>query len=184
MQVLPLEIPDVKLIRPRVFADERGFFLEAWNARAFAAAGIGRDFVQLNHSRSRRGTLRGLHFQWTQPQGKLVRALSGVIHDVAVDLRPGSPHFGRWTARRLDAADHELLWIPEGFAHGFCVLSETADFEYLCSDYYRPEDEGVLRWNDPALAIDWPLAEPQLSEKDATAPGLAELLPRLQAPRT
>ena len=180
MQVLSLEIPAVKLIRPRVFEDARGFFYEAWNQRTFAASGLPGGFVQANHSRSAGGTLRGLHFQWTKPQGKLVRALSGEIFDVAVDLRPASPTFGRWVGHLLSAAARELLWVPEGFAHGFCALGEGADFEYFCTDFYDPADEGAIRWNDPGLAIGWPVENPSLSAKDAAAPTLSEQLERLR----
>lgn len=180
MQVLPLDIPAVKLIRPRVFEDERGFFFEAWNLRAFEASGLRREFVQANHSRSEAGVLRGLHFQWTRPQGKLVRVLAGEVFDVAVDLRPESATFGRWVGQLLSAAGRELLWVPEGFAHGFCALSGGADFEYFCTDHYDAGDEGAIRWNDPDLAIDWPLAQPTLSPKDAAAPLFAEQLARLR----
>ncbi|MCB1048054.1 MAG: dTDP-4-dehydrorhamnose 3,5-epimerase [Calditrichaeota bacterium] len=181
MQILPLALPEVKLIRPRVFGDERGFFMEAWNRRRFAEAGLPDDFVQLNHSSSARHTLRGMHLQFRQPQGKLVRVLAGRIFDVAVDARPASPEFGRWVGQTLDAADHEWLWIPPGFGHGFCVLSEQAEFEYLCTAYYDPNYEGSFLWNDPAVAIHWPITAPLLSPKDSQAPSLASLIPRLRA---
>jgi dTDP-4-dehydrorhamnose 3,5-epimerase len=169
MRCTATELPDVKLIVPDVHGDARGFFKETWNARRFAEAGIHAEFVQDNHSRSGRGTLRGLHYQVRQPQGKLVWVLSGAVFDVAVDLRRSSPTFGRWVGMRLDAEGHAMLWIPPGFAHGFYVLSETADFAYKCTDFYAPEHERAIVWNDPDLAIDWPLAEggaPVLSAKD------------------
>jgi dTDP-4-dehydrorhamnose 3,5-epimerase len=179
MQVESLALPEVKRIRPRVFGDERGFFMEAWNRLRFAQAGLPDDFVQLNHSSSVRDTLRGLHLQFRRPQGKLVRVLSGTIWDVAVDARPGSPDFGRWVGVELAARDHDWLWIPPGFAHGFCVLSDTAEFEYLCTDYYDPLDEGGFHWADPAVGITWPVSSPLLSPKDAAAPSLASLRERL-----
>ncbi len=179
MDVVRLQLPEVLLIRPRVYHDERGFFLEVWNRRAFQDAGIETDFVQLNHSASVRDTLRGLHFQYRRPQSKLVRVLSGRVYDVAVDLRPGSVTFGRWAGTELSAEANELLWIPEGFAHGFCVLSERAEFEYLCGDFYDAEDEGAVIWNDPEIGIPWPVERPLISGKDAAAPRLSEVRPRL-----
>ncbi len=181
MELRPLSIPDVIQVFPRVHGDERGFFFEAWNQREFAARGLPTSFVQLNHSTSTQGILRGLHFQYHNPQGKLVRVLQGRVFDVAVDLRPTSACFGSWTSVELSAADHSLLWVPEGFAHGFCVLSETADFEYLCTRYYNPQDEGVIHWADPDLCITWPVETPQLSVKDAAAPSFAEVRNRLLA---
>jgi dTDP-4-dehydrorhamnose 3,5-epimerase len=161
-------IPEVLLIEPKVFGDARGFFLESWNAKAFAAAGIPATFVQDNHSRSQRGVLRGLHYQLRQPQGKLVRVVAGEVFDVAVDLRRASPTFGRWVGDRLSAENKRVLWIPAGFAHGFLVLSDSADFLYKTTDYYAPEHERVIAWNDPDLAIDWPLAvAPALGARDA-----------------
>jgi dTDP-4-dehydrorhamnose 3,5-epimerase len=175
VKVESASIPNVLLLEPKVFGDARGFFLENWNARTFAAAGIDVRFVQDNHSRSSRNVLRGLHYQVRQPQGKLVRVVSGEIWDVAVDLRRSSPTFGRWTAYRLDAASHRMLWIPPGFAHGFLVLSEQADVLYKASDYYAPEDERTLLWNDPAVGIPWPLAgEPVMTEKDRRGRPLAQ----------
>jgi len=161
-------IPDVLVLEPQVFGDARGFFYESYNRRRFAAAtGLDVEFVQDNHSRSARNVLRGLHYQVRQPQGKLVRVVSGEIWDVAVDLRRGSPSFGRWVAARLDAVSHRMLWIPPGFAHGFVVLSEQADVVYKATDFYAPEHERTLLWNDPALAIPWPLAgEPVMTDKD------------------
>jgi dTDP-4-dehydrorhamnose 3,5-epimerase len=169
MEVEPLAIPDVLLLRPRVFGDHRGFFLESWNRRAFAEAGIPTDFVQDNHSRSGRDTLRGLHYQVQNTQGKLVRAVRGTIYDVAVDLRRSSPHFGRWVGAELSEANNYMLWIPPGFAHGFLVISESADFLYKCTDYYAPAHERTLLWNDPTVDVKWPLpndAQPIMAAKD------------------
>lgn len=175
MKVTPLAIPDVLLIEPRVFGDARGFFMETWQARTFAEAGIAARFVQDNHSRSARGVLRGLHYQLKKPQGKLVRVVSGEVFDVAVDLRRRSPSFGRWVGTRLSEDNKCQLWVPPGFAHGFCVLSEHADFLYKCSEFYAPEDEHALRWDDPDIGIDWPLdVAPVLSAKDAAAPLLRD----------
>ena len=168
MIVTPTAIPDVLLIEPKVFGDSRGFFFESWNAKAFAEAGVPATFVQDNHSRSPRGVLRGLHYQIRQPQGKLVRVAGGEVFDVAVDLRRASPTFGRWVGERLSADNKRMLWVPPGFGHGFLVLSESADFLYKTTDYYAPEHERVLAWNDPDLAIKWPLAgTPTLSGRDA-----------------
>ena len=168
MQITSTALPDVLLIEPRVFGDDRGFFFESWNRRAFAAAGIDVDFVQDNHSRSTRGVLRGLHYQIEHAQGKLVRAIEGEVFDVAVDLRRSSSHFGRSVGCVLSAANRRMLWIPPGFAHGFVVLTDTADFLYKTTDYWFPEHERTLLWCDPALAIDWPLAgAPILAAKDA-----------------
>ncbi|KPF77628.1 dTDP-4-dehydrorhamnose 3,5-epimerase [alpha proteobacterium AAP81b] len=169
-------LPGVKLIEPRVFGDARGFFLESWNARVFADAGLDLAFVQDNHSRSARGVLRGLHFQLVTPQGKLVRVTSGAVFDVAVDIRRSSPHFGQWVGYELSDANKRMLWVPPGFAHGFVVLSESADFLYKCTTLYdAPNDRGI-RWDDPAIGIDWPLGgmTPTLSGKDAAAPLLAD----------
>jgi dTDP-4-dehydrorhamnose 3,5-epimerase len=166
--VTPTAITDVLLIEPKVFGDARGFFLESWNAKVFAEAGIPASFVQDNHSRSPRGVLRGLHYQIRQPQGKLVRVVAGEVFDVAVDLRRASSTFGRWVGERLSADNKRMLWIPPGLAHGFLVLSESADFLYKTTDYYAPEHERVLAWNDPELGIKWPLAgTPTLSARDA-----------------
>ena len=175
MKVSDTDLPGVQLIEPRVFGDDRGFFLETWNATAFAAAGLDAAFVQDNHSRSSRGVLRGLHYQLVEPQGKLVRVTTGVVFDVAVDLRRSSPNFGRWTGHELSAANKAMLWIPPGFAHGFLVLSDVADFLYKCTAPYAPQHDRALRWDDPALAIRWPLGTPPLlSAKDAAAPLLAD----------
>lgn len=165
----PTPLAGLYLLQPRVFGDERGFFLESWNAETFREAGFDLDFVQDNHSRSARGILRGLHFQTERPQGKLVRVTSGAVFDVAVDLRRSSPTLGQWYGVELSAANHRMLWVPPGFAHGFYVLSEYADFQYKCTDYYHPASEVTLAWNDAAVGIDWPLAageQPKLSAKD------------------
>ena len=169
-------LPGVKLIEPRVFGDDRGFFLESWNARTFAENGLDLDFVQDNHSRSARGVLRGLHYQLKNPQGKLVRVTAGAVFDVAVDVRRSSPHFGRWVGYELSDTNKRMLWVPPGFAHGFVVLSESADFLYKCTQLYDGSDDRGVRWDDPAIGIDWPMAgmTPQLSGKDAAAPLLAD----------
>ena len=167
MKFVATSIPDVILIEPRVFGDARGFFFESWNARDSAAGGIAAEFVQDSHSRSVRGVVRGLHYQVRQPQGKLIRVVAGEIFDVAVDIRKSSPTCGRHVAVRLSADTHQMLWVPPGFAHGFCVLSEYAEILYKQSAYYAPQHERSLLWNDPELAIDWPLpGAPVLSEKD------------------
>ena len=174
MKVERTSIADVLVIEPKQFGDARGFFMETWNARSFEALGIDARFVQDNHSRSAKNVLRGLHYQLRQPQGKLVRVTAGEIWDVAVDLRRSSPTFGRWTALRLDAGSKRMLWIPAGFAHGFLVLSDSAEVQYKTTDYYAPEHERTLLWNDPALAIDWPLSgEPVMTEKDRRGTALA-----------
>ncbi|MCU1717967.1 dTDP-4-dehydrorhamnose 3,5-epimerase [Pseudomonas sp. 5P_3.1_Bac2] len=175
MQVVSTTIPEVLILEPRVFGDDRGFFYESFNARAFAeATGVKSEFVQDNHSRSARGVLRGLHYQVQQAQGKLVRVSAGEVLDVAVDIRRSSPTFGQWVAVRLSAENKRQLWIPEGFAHGFVVLSEFAEFLYKTTDYYAPEHERCIRWDDPSLAIDWQLSEaPQLSAKDQAGSLLA-----------
>jgi len=181
MKVVETSIPDVLIIEPKVFGDERGFFYESFNAAAFeAATGLKRQFVQDNHSKSQRGVLRGLHYQIQHPQGKLVRVVAGEVFDVAVDLRKSSPSFGRWFGTHLSAQNQRQLWIPEGFAHGFVVLSESAEFLYKTTDYYAPEHERSLLWNDPTLGIQWPIDEaPQLSAKDQAGKLLrdAELFP-------
>lgn len=175
MRVVETTLPGVRVLEPKVFGDARGFFLESWNERAFAqATGVAPRFVQDNHSRSRRGVLRGLHYQVRQPQGKLVRVVRGRVFDVAVDLRRDSPRFGRWAGVELGEDDHRQLWIPPGFAHGFLVLSESADFLYKTTDYYAPAHERCIAWNDPQIGIDWPLqGEPLLSVKDAQGSSLA-----------
>jgi len=175
MQVTATQHPEVLLLRPKVFGDARGFFFESYNRKAFTELGIDTEFVQDNHSRSAKGVLRGLHYQIQQPQGKLVRVAAGEVFDVAVDLRRSSPHFGRVATFRLSAETHEMAWIPPGFAHGFLVLSEYAEFLYKTTDYYAPQFERSLLWNDPVLNISWPLeGEPLLSAKDRAALPLAE----------
>jgi dTDP-4-dehydrorhamnose 3,5-epimerase len=176
MQITPTALPDVVLIEPRVFGDDRGFFFESWNLRAFAAAGIDADFVQDNHSRSGRGVLRGLHYQIKHAQGKLVRVTEGEVFDVAVDLRRSSPTFGRYVGYELSAANRRMLWIPPGFAHGFVVLSESAEFLYKATDYWYPEHERTLLWSDATVHIDWPLPVdvPTLAAKDAAGRRLVD----------
>jgi dTDP-4-dehydrorhamnose 3,5-epimerase len=180
VNVIDTPLPGVKLIEPRVFGDARGFFLESWNARSFADAGLDLAFVQDNHSRSARGVLRGLHYQLANPQGKLVRVTQGAVFDVAVDIRRSSPHFGQWVGYELSAENHRMLWVPPGFAHGFLVLSETADFLYKCTALYDPPSDRGISWNDPAIGIAWPDmgtdvgGAPLLSAKDAAAPLLAD----------
>lgn len=171
MNVVPTRIPEVLVIEPKVFGDDRGFFFESFNARAFEqATGLKRNFVQDNHSKSSKNVLRGLHYQIRQPQGKLVRVVQGAVFDVAVDLRTGSKTFGQWVGVRLSEENKRQLWVPEGFAHGFLVLSEMAEFLYKTTDYYAPEHERSLLWSDPSLNIDWPIdGEPLLAEKDAAA---------------
>ena len=174
MRVIPTALPDVAIVEPRVFRDARGWFFESWNRRTLAGAGLDVDFVQDNHSRSIRGVLRGLHYQVEHAQGKLVRVVVGEVFDVAVDLRERSPTFGRHVALRLSADDPRMLWVPPGFAHGFVVLSEVAEFLYKTTDYWYPEHERTLLWNDPALGIDWPVADPLLAPKDAAGAPLAD----------
>ena len=176
MNVIKTKLKDCVIIEPKVFGDERGFFLETYQADRYAdLSGITLPFVQDNHSRSLKGVLRGLHFQKTKPQGKLVRVVQGEVYDVAVDIRQGSSTYGKWEAVILSEKNKSQFWIPPGFAHGFVVLSQTADFEYKCTDYYDPADEGSLLWNDSDLNISWPIDNPKLSEKDANAPLLAAL---------
>ncbi len=179
MKLIPTALPGVAIIEPRVFGDARGFFLETWNARVFADAGIEAAFVQDNHSRSARGVLRGMHYQLRQTQGKLVRVVQGAVFDVAVDVRRGSPTFGRWVGEELSEANARMMWVPPGYAHGFLVLSETADFLYKCTDFYAPEHERTLAWDDPAVGIDWPLGGlvPAVSAKDAAGAALGAIEP-------
>lgn len=177
MEFIATAIPDVVVVQPKVFADDRGFFLESWERRKFAAGGIHADFVQDNHSRSRKWTLRGLHYQIHQPQGKLVRVVEGEVFDVAVDMRRSSPTYGRWVGTVLSGANRRMLWVPPGFAHGFLVLSDFADFLYKCTDFYHQSGERAVRWDDPRIGIEWPLpagAAPVLSPKDAIAPRFAD----------
>ncbi|RXU64602.1 dTDP-4-dehydrorhamnose 3,5-epimerase [Pseudomonas protegens] len=176
MKVIPTDLPGVLIIEPKVFGDERGFFYESFNAKAFEeATGLKKSFVQDNHSRSVKNVLRGLHYQLEHPQGKLVRVIAGEVLDVAVDIRRSSPNFGRWASVRLSAQNNRQLWIPEGFAHGFVVLSDFAEFLYKTTDYYTPSAERCIRWDDPTLAIDWQLQEPPtLSAKDQNGKSLKE----------
>lgn len=176
MNVVKTKLHNCVIIEPKVFRDERGFFLETFKAERYAAlAGINLLFVQDNHSRSSKAVLRGLHYQKTKPQGKLVRVVRGEVYDVAVDIRQDSPTFGQWESVILSEENKRQLWVPPGFAHGFLVLSDTADFEYKCTDYYDPSDEGSVLWNDPDLDIPWPIATPILSNKDASADRLVDL---------
>ena len=175
MNVIATALPEVLIIEPKVFGDARGFFMESWNAKAFAqATGVDLQFVQDNHSRSAHGVLRGLHYQIVNPQGKLVRVAAGTVFDVAVDMRRSSPRFGQWVGVELSADNRRQLWVPPGFAHGFVVLSDSADFLYKTTDYYAPQHERALRWDDPHVGVKWPLQRlhgaPQLSGKDAAAP--------------
>jgi dTDP-4-dehydrorhamnose 3,5-epimerase len=174
VKVLATQLPGVLLLEPRVFRDDRGCFLEVFHAGRYAEAGIPGHFVQDNLSRSVKGSLRGLHFQQPHGQGKLVQVLAGCVYDVVVDVRRGSPTFGRWTAMELSVDNRRQLWVPPGFAHGFCVLSESADFHYKCTDFYSPTSEHCIAWNDPDLGIPWPVKSPLLSPKDSAAPRLAD----------
>lgn len=179
MKVIETRLPGVLIIEPAVFGDARGFFLETFQVDRYRReAGIDLPFVQDNHSRSSRGVLRGLHAQDPYPQGKLVRVARGAVYDVAVDINPRSPTFGQWVGVELSESNHRQLWIAPGYAHGFQVISEIADFEYKCTDYYHPETETGVLWNDPDLAIDWPIADPVLSQKDLKLPTLAQIKAR------
>lgn len=177
MNVIALAIPEVKLIKPTVFGDARGFFLETWNRARYASHGIDVNFVQANLSRSAYGVLRGLHYQNPAPQGKLVQVVEGEVFDVAVDIRPDSTTFGQWVGQTLTAKGAEQMYVPPGFAHGFCVLSESALFSYLCTTPYDQSADAGVRWNDPQIGIEWPLAEPSLSAKDQVAPLLTDIPP-------
>jgi dTDP-4-dehydrorhamnose 3,5-epimerase len=177
VKITSMNLPEVLLVEPKRFGDARGYFLETWHQERYAAAGIKLDFVQDNLSCSTQGILRGLHLQHPSAQGKLVYVLDGEVFDVAVDVRVGSPHFGKWTGALLSSEDHRQLWIPPGFAHGFCVTSATAMFAYKCTALYSVADEVGVAWNDPGLAIPWPITEPRLSAKDAALPRLAEVDP-------
>ena len=171
MRLVETTLPGVVILEPHVHRDDRGFFLEVYRADRLAALGIDVRFVQDNQSRSERGTLRGLHWQWRRPQAKLIRVVAGEIFDVAVDIRRGSPTFGRWVSETLSAGNFRQMFVPEGFAHGFCVTSDVADVEYKCSDVYDPAGEAGLAWDDPALGIAWPVGEPVLSDRDRRHPG-------------
>jgi len=175
MNVTETKLAGVLIIEPKVFGDARGFFKETFQAERYLEAGIEYTFVQDNYSRSQKGVLRGLHFQITKPQGKLVSCTKGAVFDVAVDIDPKSITYGQYVGSELTEENHKQLWVPPGYAHGFCVLSETADFHYKCTDYYDPSDEGGVIWNDPDVAIEWPIADPSLSNKDAILPTLKEL---------
>jgi len=175
MKIIRTTLPGVLIIDPQVFGDDRGFFYESYNKAAFAEAGISAEFVQSNVSRSARGVLRGLHYQWPHPQGKLVSVLEGEVYDVAVDIRRGSPTFGQSTGVMLTADNHRHFWIPEGFAHGFCVVSDFATFTYQCTALYDRAGDAGIRWNDAALAIDWPVSDPLLSDKDRATPFLRDV---------
>jgi dTDP-4-dehydrorhamnose 3,5-epimerase len=176
MNIIQTDIPDVLVIEPKVFEDERGFFMEVWNQKTFEAAGITTNFIQDNHSKSPQGTLRGLHYQVQHTQGKLVRVISGEVYDVVVDIRKSSPTFGKWTARTLNAENKRMMWIPPGFAHGFYVTSEAAEFVYKCTDVYAPAHERTIRWDDPNIGITWPIPTgslPILSQKDTNGDDLS-----------
>lgn len=175
MKLMPTRMPDCVVIEPAVFGDERGYFFETWNAERFGALGLPDRFVQSNVSTSAQGVLRGLHYQWPRPQGKLVSVLEGEVYDVALDIRRGSRTFGQWEAVILSAENKKQFWIPEGFAHGFAVLSERAVFSYLCTDVYVKEADAGVRWNDGDVAVDWPISSPTLSAKDESAPFLKDI---------
>ncbi len=174
MKAIETELPGVLILEPKVFGDRRGFFMETHNRQRYRELGIREHFVQDNHSRSRKGVLRGLHYQLIQPQGKLVWVIRGRVFDVVADIRRGSPDFGRWAGAVLDDCNHRQLYVPPGFAHGFCVLSDEVDFVYKCTDYYHPQSERGIAWNDPDIGIDWPDQAVSLSDKDAHNPSLAE----------
>ncbi|KAB7765806.1 dTDP-4-dehydrorhamnose 3,5-epimerase [Xanthomonas maliensis] len=175
MKVIETSLPGCLVIEPRVFGDERGQFFETWNAERFDQHGLPLRFLQSNVSTSTRGVLRGLHYQWPRPQGKLVSVLEGEVYDVAVDIRRGSPYFGQWTAAVLSAENKRQFWIPEGFAHGFAVLSERVVFSYLCTDIYVHEADASVRWDDGSIGVDWPISSPILSAKDRAAPLLEDI---------
>ena len=178
MKVIETALPGVSIIEPKVFGDQRGFFLETFQAERYHEAGITLPFVQDNHSRSQHGVLRGLHFQRLRPQGKLVSVSRGSVYDVAVDINPESPTCGQFVGVELNDDNHRQFWVPPGYAHGFCVLSDSADFQYKCTDLYYPEDEGGVIWNDPEINIPWPVKSPKLSAKDQSNPTLQQLLGR------
>lgn len=175
MKVIETTLPGALILEPQVFGDSRGFFYESYHQTRYRDAGILGDFVQTNVSRSAKGVLRGLHYQWPKPQGKLVSVLEGEVYDVAVDIRRGSPNFGQWLGVMLTADNHRHFWIPEGFAHGFCVLSEFATFTYQCTALYDPAADAGVRWNDADIGIDWPVSEPLLSDKDGKTPLLKDI---------
>jgi len=175
VKIIPMQIPEVLLIEPDIFGDNRGFFMESWHKQKYVEAGLDVDFVQDNHSRSVKGVLRGLHYQLERPQGKLVRVVTGAVFDVAVDIRRGSPTFSQWVGAELSEENHCQLYVPPGFAHGFCVLSESADFLYKCTEFYSPEDEQGILWSDPSIGIQWPGSNFRISEKDSTNSPLADM---------
>jgi dTDP-4-dehydrorhamnose 3,5-epimerase len=175
MNIISTDLPGVLIVEPKVFGDQRGFFKETWHSERYQPLGIAADFVQDNFSRSSKGVLRGLHFQKTKPQGKLIQSLRGEIYDVVVDINPQSATYGQYVSVYLNDENHRQLYIPPGYAHGFCVVSELADISYKCTDFYCPEDEGCVMWNDPELAIPWPVKHPELSAKDKIHPTLSEL---------
>jgi dTDP-4-dehydrorhamnose 3,5-epimerase len=179
MKATPTKLPGVIVIEPDIFRDARGFFLEVYNAKRYAEAGVTASFVQDNQSRSIKGTLRGLHFQYAYPQAKLIRVLSGEIFDVAVDIRRSSPTFKQWTSAVLSSENFHQLYVPTGFAHGFQVLSDTAEVEYKCSDFYNKPDEGAILWSDPELGVEWPIRPPVVSPKDHDAPLLRDIMEKL-----
>lgn len=182
MKLIPAKIPDVLLIEPKVFGDERGFFYESWNRKTLQSLGLDVDFVQDNHSKSQKNVLRGLHYQIKHPQGKLLRVIAGEVFDVAVDLRKSSPTFGQWVGFTLSAENKHMAWIPPGFAHGFCVTSDSAEFLYKTTDYWYPEHERSILWNDARLAISWPIAgEPSLSSKDKAGMTFQDAISELQS---
>ena len=174
MKITPSEIPEVLIIEPQLFGDTRGFFMETWNKLTYSKNGLQLEFVQDNFSRSIRGVLRGLHYQLDNPQGKLIWVVSGKVFDVAVDIRQGSPTFGDWVGFKLTGEDHKQIYIPPGFAHGFCVLSDAANFQYKCTEFYHPMDEYGILWNDPDIGIEWPASDFVVSKKDAANPTLNE----------
>lgn len=178
MEFIPTRLPEVVLIKPKVFGDPRGYFLESWSVPKFAAAGIDAQFVQDNHSHSSQWILRGMHYQIQNTQGKLVRVSRGAVYDVAVDMRRSSANFGKWVGVELSDSNHHMLWVPPGFAHGFLALTDNVDFLYKCTDVYAPQHERTLRWDDPAVGIEWPIpagVQPQLAARDLQAPDLAAL---------
>ena len=177
MRVVQTDLPGCWVLEPKVFSDERGYFYETWNKKVFSDLGLNLDFKQANVSSSSRGVLRGLHYQWPKPQGKLMHVLEGEVYDVAVDIRSDSPTFGRWASVILSAENKRQFWIPPGFAHGFVALSESATFSYLCTEMYDAQCDASLRWDDASLAIDWPVSKPVLSNKDAKAPFLCDISP-------
>jgi len=175
VNIIETRLPGVHIIEPKVYGDNRGYFLESYHEARYKQAGVQGRFVQDNHSRSSKGTLRGLHYQRQKPQGKLVRITQGEVFDVAVDVRRDSPFFGKWVGVHLSGENYRQLWVPPGFAHGFCVLSDTADFLYKCTEYYDPEDEEGVAWNDPSIGIEWPIQGPLLSKKDSVAQRLNDI---------